>query len=145
MRRTIALNESFNHMAFACREIFTQEADIMDWWTQVLSDREVKEANNVYQDIEIADEKLELDNKRASTTEYPTERFATRWEVQDRIMAEMEMSPSHGNVFVLAGLVEDSLIEAVQLGDDATKEGLKTPLFKLVGKVTVDIIQEGKV
>lgn len=53
----------------------------------------------------------------------------------------MEKSTSHRNAFVLAEMVEDSLIDTLQVAYDAATEGLKTPLFNLV-RTVVEIIQQ---
>lgn len=53
-------------------------------------------------------------------------------------------SISHCNAPVLAWFVEGKLIEAVQVGYDMAKEGVKTPLFTLVGNVIAETIQQGK-
>lgn len=44
---------------------------------------------------------------------------------------------------VLAGLVEDKLIDPLQVVYDATKEWVKIALSNLVGEVIIGIIQKG--
>lgn len=56
------------------------------------------------------------------------------------IAAGIKKSTSQCNALFLAELVEDKLVEAPQALYDASKEGVKTPLFNLF----VDIVQQGK-
>lgn len=116
----------------------------MDVWTLYLEDCDSEDANNGNEDIEVGDEESELDRARAqSTLLYRTKYFITCAMVQDMITAEIEKSTSHDIASLVAGIVEDKLIESLQVGYHTTKKGLKTLFHKLVGEVVVDIFQQG--
>lgn len=139
MRRADVPMESLYQMASASREILTQEAKIMDPWTKALEDHDGKDANNVDEDIEIKDEELELLHELVQTKEDPIQEFFTHVEVQAKITVEKEKSTSHCNGPVLAELVKRKLIDALHVGYDTAKQGVKNPLLNLVGEVTVDL------
>lgn len=84
------LNEFSYHTARALKEIIAQYAKIMDAWMQALDKRDGEDAKNKDEVFPTEDEKLELDRKRAQTTEGPTGEFAIHSEVPAMIMAEMK-------------------------------------------------------
>lgn len=61
------------------------------------------------------------------------------------IAPDMEKSASHLNVSMLKSLIDEKLIEAIEVVDDAVKEGVKSPLLNLEGNTIVDFIQQAKV
>lgn len=126
-------NESSFHTARASREVLAREVKIMDAWTQALEYSEGEDAEKKDEDFWIEEGELELDLERAQVMEDTTQELVTRSVGQDLISAEMERWTSHCNAFLLAELLEDELIYALQVGYDATKNGVKTPLFNLVG------------
>lgn len=89
---------------------------------QALEGLDSEDADNVDEGIEVLEEELELDRKRAQTTEWPTE-------VQHMIAAEMEKWTPHSNTPMLTVLVKKPIIEALQVGYHAAKEVGKTRLF----------------
>lgn len=101
-------------------------------WMQALEDRDWKDADNVDEDIETEVKELELDRKRAQTTEYQTQDFAIHLKIQGMIAPEKEESTSRRNVPVMAGLAQDKMIETLQDRYDGAKERTKTTLFNLV-------------
>lgn len=60
------------------------------------------------------------------------------------IMAGMEKSTSHKIATVLTGLEEETHIAALQVVYNASKPGVKTALFYMIGDVSADIIQQSK-
>lgn len=56
----------------------------------------------------------------------------------------MHRSISRRIATVLTWIMEEKLIWGLKVGYDAAKEGVRTPLFILVGEVIVDIIQKGR-
>lgn len=60
------------------------------------------------------------------------------------IAAENKKSTSHLIASVLAGLLEDTLIVALEVRYVGVKEGVETPLLYVVQEVIVDILQHGK-
>lgn len=101
-------------------------------------------ANNVYYNIEIGEEELELKCERTQTTGDQTQEFSTRSDVESMIPASIENSTYHRNAPVLAVLAEDKLIDALQAGHEAANRRIKTPSCIMVEKVIVDIIQMEK-
>lgn len=61
------------------------------------------------------------------------------------IVAELEMSTSHCTATMLARLVVPNRIETPLVRYNAAKEGVKTSVLDLVGEVSVNIVQRGKV
>lgn len=110
-------------------KILGQKVDIMDALMQALEDHDSKEANNLDKDIDIEDEESELVWEQAQTTEYPTQYLVIRSALQDMIAAQNKKLTSHSNASVLAGLVEKMLMEALDVGYDASREGIRPPLF----------------
>lgn len=53
-------------------------------------------------------------------------------------------STSHRIDSVFAGLVADKLIDSLQVGYDATEEGIKTSRLNVVGELIVEIIKQVK-
>lgn len=50
------------------------------------------------------------------------------------------MSTMHLSALVLVELVKDRMIDALQVGYDATRREVETPSFNLIGEDIVDII-----
>lgn len=71
----------------------------------------------------------------------PNSRFCYLLRSTKMIAAEMEKSTPHCNAPVQTELVEEMLTEALQVGYESAKNGVKTILLNLVGEVIVDIIQ----
>lgn len=94
----------------------------MDEWTQTLEYRDVEDAINVDKDIAVEDEELELKWKRVQTPQKPTPQFGTRQEARVLTVTEMEKSTSHRNAPLLADLVKNKLIDALQVQYDSPKE-----------------------
>lgn len=86
-----------------------------------------------------------LDLEQADMMFYQTQDFVTRSEVQRIIAPEMRKSTFHCKDPVSSGLVRDMLIEALQVGNDTTKDVEKTGLINLVGIVIVDTVQQRKI
>lgn len=113
----------------------------MDTWTQALENCDDEDGNNADESIQVEDEESELDCGRVQATEYLTQDFSTRSEVKDMVAPDLRNSISCGECPVLARIVEDTLIEPPRDGYTA-REGLKTPLFNLVGELVVDDMQQ---
>lgn len=77
MRCTGAPNVSSYHTARGSRDILAQEEEINDAQTQAPRDRYCKDVTDVEEDVEIEDEKSEVDHKKADTTEYPIQDLLT--------------------------------------------------------------------
>lgn len=115
----------------------------MEEWRQALVDREGEDADSVEEDIDIEDKELEINGERAKTTEYPTQAFVTRSEVQKWSQLEWEVNiPRQWSLFDRKG--EDTLIVALQVGNDAVKSEINSSVFNVVGEVIVDIICQEK-
>lgn len=128
------------HVARASREIIVQEVEIMDEWTQALKDPDAEYADNVDGGVETEEKESELDRERSQTTNYRTQGFVIRFVVQHMKAVEMETSKFHSNDPLLAGLVKDKLVGAVNVWHDAVNEIGKTLLLNLVGDITVEVI-----
>lgn len=115
-------------------------AKIIEACTQTLEEPESKDAANIDENIEIADEQSELDGERVYTTEYPTQDLVLHSEVQEMIATRIKRWTSYSKDLVLSVLMEEKLIEVLRVAYDAAKEGGKTPLFNPVREVIVDII-----
>lgn len=77
LRRLDALNDSFQYMARALRDILVQEFEILKAQQKSLKDRKSQQAANVDEDINIEDKESELDQGRAEPTEYQTKDLFT--------------------------------------------------------------------
>lgn len=84
------------------------------------------DADNVNENIGCEDEELEFEHERAQVTEYPTQDLLTSLEVQAMIATEVKKSIAEGKAHVLTELVKDMLNDALQVGYNAIKEGMKT-------------------
>lgn len=108
-----------------------------------LQDRDGEEADKVDDDIKIEKKELDLERQKPGMTKSPAQDFVPRSEVHDMVASETEKPTSHRNASVLARLVEDELIEAPQVGNDAVKG--KTALYNLEREVSIEIREQGKI
>lgn len=71
---------------------------------------------------------MKLNLERAETAKYHNQSFVTRLKVQKMIFTEVKKSTPYRNVPVLTGMVEETLIEAQQVGCNYVKGGVKPRL-----------------
>lgn len=116
----------------------------MDKWTQVWENRYGEEAANVVDEIWIGGEELELDHLQVRMTKYRAQHLVPRLEVQKMKAPEMEKLTSNQYASAATGVMENIFINALQVGNDASRERVEISLFILVGEVIVAIVQQGK-
>lgn len=112
----------------------------MEEQTKALWDHEDEvEENGKKKDIGFEDEEFELERGRAQTMEDLTAGFVTHAEMQ-AIIEKVKVSKACNNAPAWTELVDEKLVDALQVGYDASIEGVKTPLFNPIGECIVDII-----
>lgn len=98
----------------------------MDARTQALIKRGCKDVANLDEDIEIENKESELDCERSDTTQYLTQDFFTPLEVQNFDPSgngKVDIAPQGSGV---QNSDEDTLLEVMQVQNNATKEGVRT-------------------
>lgn len=100
-------NDSSCPTAGTSKDILTQEPEITVKSTQVLEHCYSKDVANVEENIEIEEEKSELDREPAETTEYPTQDFDTVSELQRMNATAIRNGnidiPPHESCIVMSG------------------------------------------
>lgn len=121
-----ALSQAVYPPVCTWKEIVSQKAKIKDALTQVLEESDGKNADNMNEDIDTEEEKLELDCEKAKTTEDTTKDFSVlRGTSFER--GWMKMWTTYCKAPVLARLLEEKLIDVLQVGYDAAKQQEKPP------------------
>lgn len=96
------------------------------------------------EDIGFEDEEIELEDRRAQTTEDPTKELVTCAKMQALLAKELKISTAWITASMLTELVNDQFTDALQVGYDVVQAGAKNSLLNLVGEVIADITQQGK-
>lgn len=133
-------SECLYQIAHASKEVFKQEADIMDAWKQASKDLNEKGVYKGINDTMDEDWELQLDWEQTKAKEDPATESDTHAEEWVMIAPELEKVISHHKAPVLAELVEDKFIDTLQFTYDAAKNK-KTALFKVMRGVIVGNMQ----